>query len=95
MSFQNCESSIILLRDFNARTGLGIDSVGFDSEYIKIAHRCNSDKIINTNIRLLLYLCDLCKTTGMSIVNGRVGSDKGIVEFTCKRTTAKISSTTS
>ena len=59
---------------------LSEDFVELESEHNEIPSRSNRDKIINTNGRCLL---DLCKTTEMSIVNGRSGSDIGIGDFTC------------
>ena len=70
---------MILLGDFNAHTGVSEDFVELDNEQIDIPHRTNRDKITNRNGRCLLHLS---KTTEMSFVNGRKGSDKGI-DFTC------------
>ena len=64
---------MILLVDFNARTRVSEDFVELDNENNEIPSRSNRDKITNTNNRCLL---DLCKTTEMSIVNGRIGSEK-------------------
>ena len=80
LNYENCDSNMILLCEFNARTGESEDFVELDNEHNEVPSRRNRDKIINTNGRCLL---DLCKTTEMSIVNGRIGSDKGIGEFTC------------
>ena len=78
--FENCDSNIILLGDFNARTGVSEDLVELDNEHNEIPSRGNLDKITNTNGRFLL---DRCKATEMSIVNGRIGSDEGRRESTC------------
>ena len=67
------------MRDFNGRTG-ETDYIEIEGELYDMIHRSNCDKLVNTNGRLLL---DMCKTTKMSIVNGRVGDDKGIGAFTC------------
>ena len=80
MYFENRDSNIILLCDFNARSGVSEELVELDNEHNEIPSRVNRDKITNTNGRFLL---DLCKTTEMSIVNGRIGSDKEIKESTC------------
>ena len=80
MTFNNCETNIIFLGDFNARTGVSEDFVELDYEHNETPSRGNREKITNTNGRFLL---DLCNTTVMSFVNGRIGSDKGIGEITC------------
>ena len=74
------ERNVIIMGDFNARTGENDDYVEIEGETNDICHRSDCDKLVNTNGRLLL---DMCKTTEMSIVNGRVGDDKGIGAFTC------------
>ena len=66
--------------DFNGRTGENDDYIEIEDELNDMIHRSNCDKLVNTNGRLLL---DMCKTTEMSIVNGRVGDDKEIGAFTC------------
>ena len=58
--------------DFNGRTGENDDYIESERELIDMIHRSNCDKLGNSNERLLL---DMCKTTEMSIVNGRVGDD--------------------
>ena len=80
MNFENFDSKMIMLGNFNARTGVSEDSVELENEQIDIPYRSYRDKITNTNERCLL---DVCKTTEMSIVNGRIGSDKKIGDFTC------------
>ena len=88
LNFKNCDSNIILLGDFNARTVVSEEFVELDNEHNETPFRGNRDKITNTNGRFQL---DLCKTTEMRIVNGRIGSDKGIEEFTCKTHNGKKS----
>ena len=61
--------NVIILGDFNARTGLLPDFVSLDA-----------DKKVNNNVRRLV---DLCKTFDMLIINGRVGSDNNIGNYTC------------
>ena len=66
--------------DFNARTGRLDDSIQLDGEINHTEPRANKDEKINTNGRLLV---DLCKTTEIAIVNGRIGQDKSHGEYTC------------
>ena len=44
--------------------------------------RSNKDTHVNSNG---LKLIDLCQATNLNILNGRVGTDAGVGEFTCKR----------
>ena len=65
------------LNDFARRlqgTYWSEDFVELDNENNEIPSRRNRDKITNTHGRCLL---DLCKTPEMSIVNGKIGSEKG------------------
>ena len=45
--------------------------------------RVTSDKKVNNHGHILL---NLCKASNMFILNGRVGSDKGLVQFTFRQT---------
>ena len=71
---------MIIMGDFIGRTGVNDDYIEIEDELHDMIHRCNCDKLVNTNGRLVL---DICRTTEMSIVNGRVVVDKGIGAFTC------------
>ena len=66
--------------DFNARTGRLDDSILLDGEINHIEPSSNMDEKINTNGRLLV---DICKTTGISMLNGRMGQNKNHGEYTC------------
>ena len=72
--------NVIILGDFNARTGLQPDFVSLDENDSLFQNRANADKKVNNNGRRLV---DLCKTCDMLIVNGRVGSDNNIGNYTC------------
>ena len=69
-----------MICDFNARTGNLDDCLLLDGEINKIESRANRDTKINSKGRLLV---DLCKTTKIAILNGRIGEDKHIGEYTC------------
>ena len=93
--FPSC--TFLLLGDFNARTGLLRDFLS-DSQannrlpYLNetennlfgndqlLQQRSNSDKQINEYGK---YLIDMCIEHGLSICNGRIGSDKNVGHFTC------------
>ena len=70
----------MLLGDFNAPTGTLDDCFQLDSQMNQIESRDNKDTKINTNGRLLV---DLCKTTEIAMLNGRIGEDTHIGEYTC------------
>ncbi len=93
----NFENPICLLGDLNARTGalneyISIDEciknelnvedfddlelLGFNPE------RVNKDVNVNKYGR---FLIEMCKSVGLYIVNGRVGHDKFIGDFTCTK----------
>ena len=72
--------NVIILGDFNARTGLLPDFVSIDEDDLQFQSRANADKKVNNNGRRLV---DLCKTCDMLIINGRVGSDNNIGNYTC------------
>lgn len=83
--------NLILFGDFNCRTSINPDFVSEDDsihmnvlpdEYIpdRFMDRYSQDiGHINNNGLLLL---DLCKQTGIRILNGRVGADSGVGKFT-------------
>ena len=89
---------VILMGDFNARTGEKPDFIDFESEITK---EINFSEILDfdSNLELLNLrqrhnvdkkvnkngrcLLDLCKNFGLSIVNGRFGGDKGLGDPTC------------
>ena len=90
-SITNEQCNILLAGDFNSRTSDNVDYVAFDSDSNfdvlpddYIADRClprfSQDKgHLNSNGTFLL---DLCKQSGLRILNGRVGSDAGIGKYT-------------
>jgi hypothetical protein len=51
-----------------------LDELGFSLNRVSQDPKCN-----NYGLRLL----EMCKTIGVCIINGRIGSDKGIGHFTC------------
>ena len=67
---------------------LGIDlsenevfsSISYFKCYDIRTERMNSDRQLNNNGRRLL---ELCKATDLKIVNGRLGKDKNVGNFTC------------
>ena len=90
----------LLLGDFNSRTGTLDDFMEVDPElveYFDLEHdsnakelfnyynlplkRANEDKIVNKNGTNLI---ELCKTTDLKIVNGRMGHDKNKGQITCR-----------
>jgi hypothetical protein len=75
--------NVLVMGDFNARTGvLGdyVDAMHLANNDMSPS-RWNMDTRINTNGRQLV---DLCKACDMLIVNGRVGTDAGVGDFTCR-----------
>ena len=72
--------NVIILGDFNAGTGLLPDFVSIDEDDWQFQSRANADKKVNNNGRRLV---DLCKICDMLIINGRVGSDNNIGNYTC------------
>ena len=89
-SQHNFECSFIICGDMNARTKELPDMVLDDNSlYVPLPDdyvlddylpRSSQDKSSNANGTLLL---DFCKQTNLRILNGRIGSDKGIGKFTC------------
>ena len=90
------DKPLILMGDFNARTGTKEDFVDFNSEKIdsdffedesmhnqeklNLCQRYNLDKNNNINGNGLI---SLCKNFNLVITNGRFGSDKGVGNYTC------------
>ena len=85
------EFSMLICGDFNARSSNNPDFVlDDDSHHMNVLpdgytpdqsmNRCSQDiGHVNNNGLLLL---ELCKQTGVRILNGRVGDDKGVGKFT-------------
>ena len=84
--------NIIICGDFNGRTANEIDyilddnsqfvvdsSVGYVEDFFQVP-RISKDKEINVFGRSLL---DLCCTFGIHMLNGRLGSDTGVGDYTC------------
>ena len=85
---------LIILGDFNSRTGNLLDTVGEYDEHINLsqfnhgffqdqAHipaRKNSDSVVNS---YGLSLINLCQEFNLCIANGRTGSDANLGNFTC------------
>ena len=80
LKYKNASRNFLLMGDFNARSGRLDDSIQSDGEINHIEPRANKDEKIKTNGRLLV---DLCKTTEIAIVKGRIGQDKSHGEYTC------------
>ena len=49
--------------------------------------RYNKDTTLNNNGQLLI---DFCKVSNMKILNGRLGSDKGVGDFTYRHAIAQL-----
>ena len=81
---------IILTGDFNARTGNERDYVANDSdEYLSLPEdysvdttlpRFSQDTVTN---QFGHYLLELCRGSGLRIINGRIGEDKEVGKYTC------------
>ena len=83
-----------IIGDFNGRTGQALDYIVMDnaSEYLPldvdynvdnqydVPPRTNQDNVTNNYGRQLL---DICKVTGVRIINGRYHNDAHIGRFTC------------
>ena len=54
---------------------------------IMLSDRINKDLIMNSNGR---KLTELCQFTDVNIVNGRVGKDSTIGEYTCHKYNGKM-----
>ena len=65
--------------------------IEFDStvnhDNIVLSDRINKDLIMNSNGRKLI---ELCQFTDVNIVNGRVGKDSTIGEYTCHKYNGKM-----
>ena len=82
---------ILLSGDLNARTGTAEDYVIVDERIHEFSHyddlfsndiatiRCSKDSIVNTFGRVLL---NMCISYSMCILNGRVGNDTDVGEYT-------------
>ena len=83
--------SMILVGDFNSRTGTNLDYIEGgncdvpelyefnDILYDNVAPRHSCDAVINVSGKELLHFC---KSYNFIIINGRFGDDKGIGKFT-------------
>lgn len=82
----------VITGDFNARTASNPDFVEHDNDFVHMPlpenysvdgvwPRKSEDKTVNEYGRRLL---ELCISTGLRIVNGRVGQDQGHGKFTCE-----------
>ena len=80
------DSEMVVMGDFNARTGTMQDYIDIDGEDRQPSERTNKDSKVNTNGRALI---DVCKTTDMMILNGRSGKDRGVGNFTCNNYNGK------
>ena len=81
---------VVVMGDLNARVGLLNDHIVQDtipnnvpcSLYCVngVLPRISQDNSVNMHARQLV---DICVNTGLQIVNGQVGADRGIGSFTC------------
>ena len=88
--FFSAERSILLMEDFNARSGTLSDCITNDSpthlplppEYTsdEVWLRVSEDKKVNNYGKELI---NLCISSRLRIMNGRIGMDKGQGVFTC------------
>ena len=84
----NCEN-VCLLGDFNSRSGNLCDvivnndhsDIGIEFDETHFLKRISKDKLTNT---MGYELISFCKANQLAIVNGRLGEDQGVGEFTCK-----------
>ena len=86
----------VMLGDYNSRTSDATDILHIETEITlatgynddntnnieqcNLVPRFNCDKVLNTNGKNLLMLC---QTMNLRILNSRFGPDKGLGEFTC------------
>ena len=85
INFEN----VCLLGDLNSRTGHLPDiivnndhsDVGLEFDDFKLLKRTSKDKQTNT---MGYELISFCKSNQLAIVNGRLGEDQGVGDFTCK-----------
>lgn len=92
---------ILLIGDFNGRTGRAPDYVenddvnldfsteDIDMEYLIANHILDRSSQDNHTNNHGLMLIDICKLSGLNIVNGRVGRDKQQGKYTCHTTNGK------
>ena len=83
----------LIVGDFNARTAISADYVedDTDSVYVPLPDDYIEDGVLprsseDADVSPTNYgrkLLDLCISTGLRIVNGRVGNDKGVGKYTC------------
>lgn len=81
-------SRILVMGDLNGRVACKPDYDINDSDRIMLdepqcwipPERSNRDTVVNARGQSIL---NFCKRTGLCIVNGRIGQDKGIGQFTC------------
>ena len=87
----NC--NFVLAGDWNSRIGNALDFVQNDQDtlldlnllpgdYITddYLQRVSNDNVVNENGRLLL---DFCRQSGVRVMNGRIGDDRGVGRYTC------------
>ena len=85
------QCNFLVTGDFNARTGNRFDFVEDEflhkldmlpDDYVEdvFLNRVSEDTTVNEYGN---YLLDFCKTSGLRIMNGRIGSDGGVGKFTC------------
>ncbi|XP_052276939.1 uncharacterized protein LOC127876070 [Dreissena polymorpha] len=88
------DCTFIMCGDLNARVGIKPDYAVYENKHIldmlpddyvmdDAIERNSQDKTVNDYGKILL---DFCISTGLRIVNGRCGTDKGIGKFTCVNT---------
>ena len=92
--------SVSVIGDLNARTSTNDDFAQSSDDYINFLptlndddfviddfqNRCSEDKICNSSGQKLL---DICKSTDLRIINGRVGDDRGVGRLTFLSSTGK------
>ena len=81
---------IMLIGDFNARTGTIPDYIMFDSvDHVPVPPDYTTDSELQRFSKYCICnnygreLLDLCKASHLRLINGRFGEDKGIGSFTC------------
>jgi hypothetical protein len=74
------DTPVVIMGDFNARTGT-LDDVWREDDEPSVC-RANRDEHVN---KTGLQLIHFCHTTGFRIINGCSGNDTGVGEFTCQK----------
>ena len=81
---------VVVMGDLNARIGLLNDNIVRDTipNNVPCTLYCVSESLprVSQDITVNMYgkqLIDICINTGLQIVNGRVGADRGIGRYTC------------